>query len=133
MSRRTIQVSFAIALMNVMTLGLVGPAAGDVTLGRRSYPADLSIEYDQAHDRFEGNLDTASFCQGARLVSVYEVRPGSDRLVGRDKTNRRGIYEVENANGRTGNFYARTLVSLRGEGERLCKGDKSDTIQVTEP
>ena len=126
------KVLLAIALVIVSTLSLIlGPTLGAIA-GRRNYRATLSIEYGQKSDQFQGNLDTAGICRRGRLVSVYKATPGSDRLVGRDETDGHGDYAVGNPAGLTGRFYADTRVSLRGNGDALCKGDRSETIKVTE-
>lgn len=126
------KVFLAIALVIVATLSLViGPTSS--AIARRSYRATLSIGYDQKSEEFQGNLDTAGICEKGRVVSVYQVRPGSDRSLGKEKTDGHGDYAVGNPAGLTGRFYARTRVSLRGDGDALCKGARSDPIQVTEP
>ena len=127
------KVILAVALVIVATLSLVlGPRLGTIAHAG-AYRATLSIEYGQETDQFQGNLDTAGICERGRVVSVYKARPGSDRLLGRDKTDRRGDYAVGNPAGLTGRFYADTRVSLRGDGDHLCKGDRSESIKVTEP
>jgi hypothetical protein len=133
MKAHTTRVPLAIALVLAATLSLVLGPLGTIAHAR-SYRATLTIDHDQESDGFVGNLDTSGVCERGRLVSVYEVRSGADRIVGRDRTDRQGDYVVENARGLTGRFYARVRVSLRGdEGQHLCRGDRSETIRVTEP
>jgi hypothetical protein len=127
------KVLLAIAMVIVATLSLVEPTLGAVAPGR-AYRATLSIGYAQKSDQFQGNLHTAPICERGRVASVYEARPGSDRLVGRGKTDRQGDYAVGNPAGLTGSFYARTRVTRRGEeGDHLCKGARSETVRITKP
>ena len=125
----------AVTLVIVATFSLVlGPTLGAIAHDF-TYHASLSIGYDQESSRFEGRLKTGADCQGRRPVSVFESRPGSDRLVAKDKTNRKGDYAVGNPEGLTGSFYAHTRISIRGGSfhHHRCKGDRSETIEITEP
>ena len=124
----------AVALVIVATSSLVlvptlGAIAHDFT-----YHARLSIGYDQASGEFQGRVKTGADCQGQRVVIVFESRPGSDRVVGRDRTSRKGFYAVENPEGLTGVFYARTRKLTRSTDthHHTCKGSRSKTVEITE-
>lgn len=90
----------------------------------------LTIRYDPP--RFLGRMfDEEPRCQAHRMVRVKRVRPGPDRLIGRDRTDRRGNWEVPHTNAR-GRFYATARRAERYDGKQAiaCPANRSVTIII---
>jgi hypothetical protein len=136
MSVRKRGVALAAAVLTAaivsLTLGPVLTAQGHT----HTYSASISIRYKASGNKFLGHLGTGPPCRKGRVVSVFLVQPGADRLLGKDRTDSDGDYVVKNSAGLTGGFYAKTPREVRGDGyqhQHTCKKARSATINVTTP
>ena len=128
----TLAVPVLTAAIVSLTLGPVLTAQGHT----HTYSASISIRYKASGNKFLGHLGTGQPCRKGRVVSVFLVQPGADRLLGKDRTDSDGDYGVKNAAGLTGRFYAKTPRVVRGDGyqhQHTCKKARSATINVTTP
>jgi hypothetical protein len=82
-------------------------------------------------DRFRGRVNsTNARCRRGRLVKVKKRRPGRDRTIGQDRTNRRGRYVVRRP-GANGRFYAKVVKKRVVRPNRIivCRAARSRTIR----
>ena len=73
-----------------------------------------------------------AFCENHRRVRMFRQRPGDDRLLGTDRSDNEGRWEVDHPSLRSGAYYARVARKeqiVSGDG-LLCKADKSRVIVV---
>ena len=134
-----------IAVIAALTAALVplGPARAADTVTATSR---VSIEHGRARDVFKGRVRAREYtgyvepgCRRARQVVVKRRKPGPDKVVNRDLTNRRGRYYMPNLLKRKkwhrGRFYAR-VVRKRipsendPDGVLVCKPARSRIIRV---
>jgi hypothetical protein len=77
--------------------------------------------------KFRGRVRSPrNACERRRSVVLKKVRPGPDRTVGRDRTNRRGVWRINKPNAR-GRFYAR--VQRQEKRRVICLGDRSKIVR----
>jgi hypothetical protein len=93
-----------------------------VTLERRRVGSTITIR-----GKFNGRVRSgAGFCRRSRRVVLKKVRPGPDRTVGRDRTNRRGVWRINKPNAR-GRFYARA--QRKQNANVTCTPARSRTVR----
>jgi hypothetical protein len=96
----------------------------------------VTIRYKGRLDRFQGRVvSRRARCERRRLVLLVKARRGiSDRVIDRDRTNRRGRWRIPRRRPR-GRFYAIVVrrLSTTGYGpgphRHICKRDRSRTIR----
>jgi hypothetical protein len=77
--------------------------------------------------KFRGKVRSPrNACERRRTVVLKKRRPGPDRTVGRDRTNRKGVWRIRKPNAR-GRFYAR--VQRQEKRRVICLGDRSKTVR----
>jgi hypothetical protein len=77
--------------------------------------------------KFRGKVRSPrNACERRRTVVLKKKRPGRDKTVGRDRTNRRGVWRINKPNAR-GRFYAR--VKRQEKRNVICLGDRSKTVR----
>lgn len=94
--------------------------------------SEVTIRWAQGVTAFKGQVISArASCEQDRRVLLYKVRPGADSLIGTDRTNDEGRWRIDRANPH-GSFYAKIFRrEVQGYGHfHVCRGDKSQTIQV---
>ena len=69
------------------------------------------------------------FCRQDRSVTVYRVRPGTDKDLGTDQTNGRGKWSVR-ALRRPGRYYAHVILRGIPYTTRACGADRSRTLTL---
>lgn len=120
----------AVALVTTSALALMIPGA-DVASAHR-YRASSRVSLDYSDSAFKGKVRSGRpKCEKNRKVKIKKMRPGRDRVVGRDRTNDRGKFRVRERNAK-GRYYAK--VSRRSRGRyghtHICKKDASRPIRV---
>lgn len=94
------------------------------------HPAAIGPEGAAA---FKGRVRAdQGFCRKHRTVKLMFRRPGKDRLVGKDRSNRRGRWRVNGEGPLRGRYYAKAPRKLRiisGEGID-CRRGVSRTVEV---
>ena len=110
-------------------------AAGVMALGAQTATAAFAgvVKYDtklsghgEANRIYHGDVKSkVRKCERKRLVILFQVRPGADRKVGTDRSDRKGSWLVERRGG--GRFYAKVrrkqhIVSGNGY---VCRADRA--------
>ncbi|HEX5929213.1 MAG TPA: hypothetical protein VFY48_07460 [Solirubrobacterales bacterium] len=73
---------------------------------------------------FNGTVQSSkSACRKNRTVKLYRVAGGPDKLLGTDKTNKKGKWQIP-AKLKSGNYYAKT------PKKGTCGADKSGILPV---
>jgi hypothetical protein len=77
-------------------------------------------------------LSSRSFCKSNRIVSLYRVRPGPDRLMGRDRTDAEGEYRFVRRPIRDHVVYTRIARRFHSSyGHRhVCSSDRSGSLFI---
>jgi hypothetical protein len=117
-----------LATAAALALAIPGALIGQTTAN--AAPASVSIAYSAK--AFHGSVESSrARCERNRTVSVFKVRPGDDRLVGQDNTNRSGGYRVQEQ-GANGRFYAKVARKVVGgyNNTVVCQAARSSTITV---
>lgn len=119
----------ALALLALaIPIALVGTGAvADV------FDSEVSIRYNDDNGVFKGRVDSTPECEGDRRVVLFKARPGDDKRVGSDVTNRRGKWRIEK-NHANGTYYVKvkptTLPGYDSAPGDRCAGDRSRRIDV---
>jgi hypothetical protein len=81
--------------------------------------------------KFQGAIKSAvGKCKKGRKVAIKKVRKGRDKVVARDKTNKRGKYKVRKrkVHGRFYSVAKRKKITAKG-GTVVCKSGRSKTVR----
>jgi hypothetical protein len=117
---RRFAIVIGLAAAGVMAFGAQTAVAGVV-----KYDTKLS-GHGEANRIYHGEVKSkVRKCERKRLVVLFQVRPGADRKVGTDRSDRDGSWLVERRGG--GRFYAKVrrkqhIVSGNGY---VCRADRS--------
>jgi hypothetical protein len=92
----------------------------------------LTIRYNRRQKAFTGSVGSSrKRCQTFRAVTLKKHRPGPNRSVGTDNSNRSGNWKIRRR-ARRGRFYAvvaRKVFTARNGDTIVCLRDKSPTIK----
>ena len=90
--------------------------------------SNVSIDYRRG--AFKGKVGSSNKrCKSSRAIKLKKKKPGRDRTVGRDNTNRRGKWSIRKR-ARRGSFYAvaaKKVFTARDGHRVVCGRDKSPT------
>ena len=72
---------------------------------------------------------SAQTCKNKRLVKLKKKRPGRDKTLGQDRSNRQGEWKVI-SDVEEGTLYAKLVQRTfhRGDKRIVCKGDRSASL-----
>ena len=109
-------------------VGLIG-LAGQAEARTFSTTSSFGF-FSGSPDAFLGQVaSNSNRCRSARLVKVFRERGRNDRLVGRDRANATGQWEINLANVPTARYYALIPKKKFGPGGRnVCRQYKSSTL-----
>jgi hypothetical protein len=110
----------------VIPMSLIGQAHTFTAASR------ATIRYGTVVHRFVGHVYSGQdVCERARTVFLFKVQPGTDRLIGSDKTSSSGVWSIPRSNPH-GHYYARApqRVTVTYGHSHTCLGDRSPTIHV---
>ena len=82
---------------------------------------------------FHGRVKSSNqACEIHRKVKLFKQRHGADKLLGTDKTNHRGKWEIDVQPLKSGAYYAKVVRRSEGTAGTIfvCRGDRSRTIVV---
>ncbi len=110
------------------------PLAAGVAFGGSHFGSKLTMAYSRSgNGRFSGRVKSShAACRTGRLVSIYEVRSGSDRKVGSDKSGHSGAWKYSPPSRvPTGDYYAATSSMRLGSGQGVCRPAQSVVTHVS--
>jgi hypothetical protein len=121
-----------------LKLGLAAVAV--IACGALAAPQALAVSSYESHigisdhfPAFHGDVDSESgTCVPSRIVRLYRVKNGDDKLLGQDQTDATGEWAITEPGDftlKSGVYYAKVNASLNGLGDR-CQKDKSRKIPV---
>ena len=119
------------ATLATLVAGLTILAMAPVAQGHTfNAPSTVTIDYDGRN--FYGSVASARrSCTRGRKITLFKQRPGRDRRVAFDTTNRSGNYRIHRPRAR-GRFYVK--VARRASGgyghSHVCGRDRSPTRRV---
>jgi hypothetical protein len=94
---------------------------------------DSKVTISSKPPAFHGHVKSdKSACEKQRKVKLFKQRQGSDKLLGKDKSNNRGKWEVEVDPLKSGAYYAKVVRRKEGTAGTIfvCRGDTSKTVVV---
>lgn len=95
-------------ILTVALLGLAIPIGLLATAQAQVATSRATIRWNEQRTFFAGRVTSQlPACRADRVVRVFKVRPGRDKAVGSDVTNRRGLWKVNKRHRVDGRFYAR--------------------------
>ena len=115
----------------VTAIAAVGAAGGSAEPAQRVVTASkvtISISLPLYHGKVQSDFDE---CAQHRRVTLYRVRPGDDKVLGKDRTNSQRRWRVNPGNVAPGQkFYAKVRnVEVSSVGTGLsCVKDRSRTV-----
>jgi len=94
---------------------------------------DSKVTIRSTAPAFHGHVSSESpACEPRRRVKLFKQRPGTDKLLGKDRTDHEGRWKIEVEPLKSGAYYAK--VTRRAEGAAgttfVCKRDRSKTVVV---
>ena len=95
---------------------------------------DSEVTISSHAPAFHGRVKSEkNACERHRKVKLYKQRHGPDKLLGKDKTNRHGKWEVKDRL-RPGFFYAKVVRRVKGTAPNrfVCRGSRSLGVLVSE-
>jgi hypothetical protein len=110
----------------VMAAAVAPAAAGDM-------PVDTKLILRNSYPAFHGKVRADhDVCVAGRKVRLFKERPGEDKLLGKDRADAKGYWQVTEEP-KSGVYYAKTReISAGGEESEavLCLKAKSDEVVV---
>ena len=102
-------------------------------LATQTVKIDSKVTISSKAPAFHGKVKSSNqACEIHRKVKLFKQRQGPDKLLGKDKTNHHGEWEIEVQPLKSGAYYAK--VKRRSEGTAgtifVCRRDTSRTIVV---
>ena len=92
------------------------------------FERSLRLKYDQDEEQFEGKLKSVEkSCAAKERIAVYSKEKGKDPKVGTDKSNNKGIFEVDEKDP-DGTFYA--LAKESSEPAGTCLAARSKNLKL---
>jgi hypothetical protein len=82
---------------------------------------------------FHGRVKSSNTaCEQQRKVKLFKQRSGADKLLGKDKTNHHGKWEIVVQPLKSGAYYAKVVRREEGTAGTtfVCRGDRSRTIVI---
>jgi hypothetical protein len=116
-----------------LTLAMLGAAIVALPAWAAVVRIDSKVNIGNGPPAFHGKVRSDNnACERRRRVKLYRQRRGPDKLLGSDKTNHDGRWEIEVEPLSSGAYYAK--VTKRSEGAAgtifVCRGDRSKTVVV---
>jgi hypothetical protein len=96
-----------------------------------AYSSNTTLKVDG--NKFSGKVKSGTGrCRSGRSILLKKEKPGKDKTVGKDRTNRRGAYSIKERDP-NGTYYA--FARAKGFTDRFgrpvtCEGDKSPEREV---
>jgi hypothetical protein len=82
---------------------------------------------------FHGHVKSSNHaCEVQRKVKLFKQRSGPDKLLGKDKTNGHGRWEIDVEPLKSGAYYAKVVRRSEGAAGTIfvCRGDRSRTVVI---
>jgi hypothetical protein len=82
---------------------------------------------------FHGKVKSSNTaCEQHRKVKLFKQRSGADKLLGKDRTNHHGEWEIEVQPLKSGAYYAKVVRREEGTAGTtfVCRGDRSKTVVI---
>jgi hypothetical protein len=118
----------------VLACGLaVATAAAIPALGADAVKVPSKITMPPNSPAFHGRVKSANDdCVKHRKVKLFKKRNGQDKLLGKDKTNHNGRWQIRVEPLKSGAYYAKALRSKddRNGTTLICKGATSLTAHI---
>jgi len=130
MSRRgKVRLAFLIAALAFATVPFGSMMA---QAHEKTFKSNLTLQYDQGDDSFNGHVGTAEVCKDVRPVDVHLDVPGS-RVVGTAMTDHSGHWgPIPNTTGPGTYFSTVDAVDRGGYGDPVhCEAGVSNTVTVS--
>lgn len=121
--------ALSIVCLALTTCGLLFATAG--TAEARVFSTTSSFGFfGGSPDAFLGQVQSNNNrCRAARMVKVFRENGRNDRLMGRDRANATGQWEINIANVPSARYYALIPKKKFGpNGRNLCRKYKSSTL-----
>ncbi len=129
-----------LAVFAASTLGLAAAATPALAGGGGGGPGSVTasrsrVTISKRPPAFHGRVKSPSggeLCTDHRRVKLYRQRPGKNKLLGRDKTNRHARWEIDVTPLRPGAYYAKVkrTETVTVGGTFVCRQDRSRTVVV---
>jgi hypothetical protein len=126
------------AAISAVAIALIG--AGIADAHRTSYKTSSSIGFAENPTAALGFVNSPKAkCVKRRLVKLYKVRRGKDRLVGKDRSgvpsgSGKGFWEVRR-NLKRGRYYAKVVRKNIGRGKHrhICRAYRTSILPYSKP
>jgi hypothetical protein len=118
-----------LAVASLLALAVVAVPA----LATQTVKINSKVTISTRPPAFHGHVKSSkSACEIHRKVKLVKQRHGPDKLLGTDKTNHRGRWEVDVEPLKSGVYYAKVVRRSEGTAGTIfvCRGDVSRTIVV---
>lgn len=127
---------------------LIGVAAGTLALAVAlttglalahtvKFDSTVTARYKTAQDRFKGKVRSEkTACERRRTVKVFRKRAGADQLLGKDKSNSDGEWQLEPETFPPDTYYAKAtkkVLKHTAHHRHTCKPAKSDGLFAGQP
>ena len=94
---------------------------------------DSKVTISNNAPAFHGRVKSSNTaCEQQRKVKLFKQRSGADKLLGKDKTNHHGKWEIVVQPLKSGAYYAKVVRREEGTAGTtfVCRGDRSRTIVI---
>jgi hypothetical protein len=102
-------------------------------LATQTVKIDSKVTISSHAPAFHGRVKSDNHaCETQRRVKLFKQRHGPDKLLGKDKTNHHGQWEIEVEPLSSGAYYAKVVRRSEGTAGTIfvCRGDHSKTLVV---
>jgi hypothetical protein len=102
-------------------------------LATQTVKIDSKVTISNNAPAFHGRVKSSnSACEQQRKVKLFKKRSGADKLLGKDKTNNHGKWEIVVQPLKSGAYYAKVVRREEGTAGTIfvCRGDRSRTIPI---
>jgi len=115
--------ALALGLTGVLAVGAVAPA------GAQDMPFESKIRLKNGFPAFHGKVKSdGAECISNRKVRLFKVKPGQDKLLGKDRTDVEGRWEVLKTP-KGGVYYAKVNQVVE-QSQLVCLPDKSKKVSI---
>jgi len=116
--------ALALGLTGVVAIGAVAPA------GAQDMPFESKIRLKNGFPAFHGKVKSDSAdCIANRKVRLFKVKPGEDKLLGKDRTDVEGRWEILRTP-KSGIYYAKVNQFAQQSPQLVCLPDKSKKVSI---
>ena len=115
----------------VLTLALVLVAVP--ALATQTVKINSRVQISTQPPAFHGHVKSPNHaCEIHRKVKLFKERKGPDKLLGKDKTNHRGRWEIDVNPLKSGAYHAKVVRRSEGAAGTIfvCRRDRSRTIVI---